>query len=73
MKIWDSTRIYNSDRISGGYWQGYKIIEPVTWVPLRPIKLGPSDNLVEIRVHVVYRCCNMYRTPPVPWDLATYI
>jgi hypothetical protein len=49
------------------------IIEPDSWVPLRPVKLGPVVILVEVRVHVVYRCCNLYRIPPDPWDLATYI
>jgi hypothetical protein len=50
-----------------------QIIEPVSWVPLRPIKLGPVVTLVEIWVHVVYRYCNLYRIPPDPWGLATYI
>jgi hypothetical protein len=36
------------------------------WKIFRLVKLGPSVILVEIRVHVVYRYCNRYRTPPVP-------
>jgi hypothetical protein len=35
--------------------------------------IGPIVILVEIRVHVVCRCCNLYRIPPDPRDLATYI
>jgi hypothetical protein len=35
-------------------------------IPLSPVKLGPSVIIVEVRVHVIYQYCNMYRTRPVP-------
>jgi hypothetical protein len=38
-----------------------------------PVKLGPIVMIVEIRVLTVCRYCNLYRIPPDPRDLATYI
>jgi hypothetical protein len=35
--------------------------------------IGSIVILVETRVHVVCRCCHLYRIPPDPRDLATYI
>jgi hypothetical protein len=35
-------------------------MEPVSYVPLRPVKLGPSIDIVEIRDDIVYGHCNLY-------------
>jgi hypothetical protein len=72
MKIWDSTRIYNSGRISGATDKSIAIkthylSTPGAW------ELGPSIDIVEIRNDIVYRYCNFYWTQPDPRDLATYI
>jgi hypothetical protein len=36
------------------------LIEPVIFVPLRPAKIGPVIDIVEIRVDIVYGHCNLY-------------
>jgi hypothetical protein len=72
MKIWDSTRIYTSGRISGAADKGINN-RARQLSTLRPIKLGPIVILVEIRVHVICWYCNLCQTPLDPLDLATYI
>jgi hypothetical protein len=52
MKIWDSTRIYNSSRILGATDKGIAN-KPIIYVPLRPVKPGLGIVTVEIRVCII--------------------
>jgi hypothetical protein len=72
LKIWDSTRIYNSGRISGANNKGIAIKARYLSTP-GARELGPSIDVVEIRDDIVYKHCNLYRIRPDPRDLATYI
>jgi hypothetical protein len=72
LKIWDSTWIYDSGRISGATDKGIAIKACYLSTP-RARELGPRIDVVEIWDDVIYRHYNLYWTRPDPRDLATYI
>jgi hypothetical protein len=59
LKIWDSTRIYNSGRISGATNKGTSIKARYLSTPGAQ-ELGRSINVIEIQDDIVYIHCNLY-------------
>jgi hypothetical protein len=54
---WDC---YKGKESGINYVTRVKLIEPVIFVPLRPVEIGPVIGMVKIRVDIVYRHCNLY-------------
>jgi hypothetical protein len=76
--IWDSTRIYNSGRISGATDKGidtkaHYLSTPGARLGNSPMVIRPMHSYSQNMRSYCKQHFNLYRTRPDPWDLATYI